>query len=78
MTLDWEQLSALPDGREAITVEYYEALPFDTAEAWKRFTALVGDLTSRTTERAVVEFLLRKMKAKWPETFEKVTGKEPY
>lgn len=74
--LDWEQINSMPNGREAIVVEYYEAIPFDTTEAWQRLTALVQDLTSGTTERAVVEFLLRKMKAKWPEVFAKVTGEK--
>jgi hypothetical protein len=77
MSLDWEKMQAIP-GPEAIVVEYYEALPFDTAEAWERLTALVNDLTSGTTERAVVEFLLRKIKAKWPDVFAKVIGKEEY
>ena len=76
VALDWEQLAALPNGKEAIVVEYYEALPFDAVEVWRRCTALVDDLASGTTERAVVEFLLRKMKAKWPEVFAKVTGEK--
>jgi hypothetical protein len=78
VVLDWEQMQSLPSGREALVVEYYEAIPFNTAEAWQRLTSLVQDLTSGTTERAVVEFLLRKMKAKWPGVFEKIAGKEPY
>jgi hypothetical protein len=76
--LDWEAMQKLPN-REAIVVEYYEALPFDTAAVWKRVKTFVREAAGTSTRHeVVVEFLLRKMKARWPEVFERIAGKEPY
>lgn len=80
LALDWERLQSLPDGREVIIVEYYQTLPFDTKGLWERFEGLIEETATASTisQKAVVEFLLRKLKAQHPEVFARIAGKEPY
>lgn len=75
--LDWESMQSLPN-KEAIYIEYYQALPFDGAAVWERAKLIVEDIAfaSTTTQNVVVEFLLRKMKSQWPDVFSKVAGEK--